>query len=294
MELRQMKYFLEVCREQNFTRAAANLYVAQPAITNSLRRLETELGVKLLNRTNKEVSLTSEGRIFLERIKPVLNAVSEITQEMHDINDLKLGTLNLGVPPQIGAYMFPGIFTKFGSRYPNLQLNVFEQGSAATTAALEKGELDIGIVILRESSPLLNTLIIRQEPFLLCVAQQHPLAGRKCVDFSELRNEKFILRKTDSFFREIVLELCQKHEFTPNVVFSSSQIQTIKSLVAENVGISFFMEMVLKNDPSIASIALTGSSFVNVGLAWKKGKYISKATQAFIDFVVEGGKVAPS
>ena len=161
MELRQMKYFLEVCREQNFTRAAANLYVAQPAITNSLRRLETELGVKLLNRTNKEVSLTSEGRIFLERIKPVLNAVSEITQEMHDINDLKLGTLNLGVPPQIGAYMFPGIFTKFGSRYPNLQLNVFEQGSAATTAALEKGELDIGIVILRESSPLLNTLIIR-------------------------------------------------------------------------------------------------------------------------------------
>src|SRR5665647_1039484 len=108
--------------------------------------------VKLLNRTNKEVSLTSEGRIFLERIKPVLNAVSEITQEMHDINDLKLGTLNLGVPPQIGAYMFPGIFTKFGSRYPNLQLNIFEQGSAATTAALEKGELDIGIVILRESS----------------------------------------------------------------------------------------------------------------------------------------------
>ena len=286
MELRQMKYFLEVCRENNFTRAAANLYVAQPAITNAIRKLEIELEVKLLNRTNKEVSLTSEGRVFLERISPILSAVNEITQEMHDIKDLKRGTLNLGVPPQIGAYMFPGIFTEFGSRYPNLQLNVFEQGSAATTALLEKGELDIGIVILRNPSTLLNTLPIRQEPILLCVSLQHRLAGRKYVDFSELRNEKFILRKTDSFFREIVLELCKKYEVTPNVVFSSNQIQTIKSLVAENVGIAFFMEMVLKNDPSIASIALDGSASLSVGLAWKKGKYVSKVTQAFIDFVV--------
>ena len=286
MDLRQMKYFQEVCRECNFTRAAANLFVAQPAITNAIRKLETELGTKLLNRTNKEVSLTSEGRILLERVSHILVSVEETLQEMQDIKGLKRGALSLGVPPQIGAYMFPVIFTEFGSRFPALKLNVFEQGSAATTASLEKGELDVGIVILRNPSPLLKTVTLHLEPVCLCVSPEHRLAGQKLVDFSELRHEKFVLRQKDSFFREIVLELCQKHEFTPNVVLSSNQIQTIKALVAKNVGITLLMEMVLKNDPSVASIHLEGSPSVSIGLAWKKGKYVSEATQAFIDFVI--------
>lgn len=286
MDLRQLKYFQEVCRENNFTKAATNLYIAQPAITNSLRKLETELGVKLLNRTNKEVSLTSEGKVFLEMANRILDTVEETIQKMNDIKNLQGGSLNLGVPPQIGAYMFPGIFTEFAVKYPSLQLNVFEQGSAATTELLENGELDVGIVILRNCSPSLNTLTIRQEPVHLCVSPQHRLANRKSVSFSELRNEKFILRKNDSFFREIVFELCKQYSITPNIVLSSNQIQTIKSLVAKNVGIAFFMEMVLKNDPNIVSIALDCGASVDVGLVWKKGKYVSNATQAFIDFVV--------
>ena len=285
MELRQLQYFQEICRTGNFTKAAANLYVAQPAITNALHKLEEELGVKLLDRTNKAVSLTSEGRIFLDRTRLLLNSFAELKQEMQDVRTVTRGSLSLGVPPQIGAYMFPGIFNEFGARYPNLNLNVFEEGSAATTTLLENGDLDVGIVILRNPSLLLNTLVIRREPVLICVSPLNPISSQKSVNFSELQNEKFILRKTDSFFREIVLGLCQKHGFVPNVVLSSNQIQTIKSLVAKNVGIAFFMEMVLKNDPSIVSLPLSEPSFVNVGLAWKKGKYVSKATQAFIDFV---------
>lgn len=285
MDLRQLQYFQEICRVGNFTKAAANLYVAQPALTNSLHKLETELGLKLLNRSNKSVSLTADGQIFLESVRSLLNSFNDIKQQMQDIKDITHGSLNLGIPPQIGAYLFPGIFTEFAVRYPHLNLNVFEEGSAATTALLEKGDLDIGLVILRNPSPSLNTLVVRQEPVLMCVSPLNPLSSRKCIDFAELRNEKFILRKTDSFFREIVLDLCQKHGFIPNIVLSSSQIQTIKTLVAKNVGIAFFMEMVLKNDPSIISLPLSEPSFVNVGLAWKKGKYVSKPAQAFIDFV---------
>jgi len=285
LELRQMQYFQEVCRVGNFTKAAANLYVAQPAITNAIHKLEAELGIKLLDRTNKSVSLTSDGRVFLERVRIVLNSFQELKQEMQDIKNLTRGSLSLGVPPQIGAYMFPGIFTEFGTRFPELNLNVFEEGSAATTALLETGDLDVGIVILRNTSPMLNTLIIRREPILLCVSPLNPLSAYKNVNFSELRNEKFILRKADSFTREIVLSLCQKHGFAPNVVLSSNQIQTIKSLVAKNVGIAFFMEMVLENDSNIVSLPLSEPSYVNIGLAWKKGKYVSKAAQAFIDFV---------
>ncbi len=291
MELRELEYFQEVCRTGSFTRAAANLYVAQPSVTNAVRKLEAELGVQLLNRTNKTVTITSEGHLFLERITSLLAKVEEITQEMHDLNKNSHGSLKLGVPPQIGANLFPSLFMEFGTLYPNINLSVFEEGSAATIGLLEKGELDVGIVILPDTPTDLNTRPIRQEPILLCLSPQHPLSRRTEVDFTELRDEKFILRKVDSFHREIVVDQCRKHGFTPNVVFSSNQIQTIKSLVAKNVGIAFFMEMVVKDDPTVVSLPLSDPLSVTIGLAWKKGRYTSKAAQAFIDFATARASV---
>ena len=285
MELRQLQYFQEVCRVGNFTKAAANLFVAQPAVTNAIRKLEAELGLKLLNRTNKAVSLTSEGYIFLERTRSLLDTFNDLKQEMRDVKETVHGSLNIGVPPQTGAFFLPGIFPEFSSRYPDLFLNVFEEGAAILTTLLESGELDVGIFILTNPSLLLNTKVIRREPLLLCVSSRHPFSTRSSVDFSELRSEKFILRKQNSSSREIVLNLCQKHGFKPNVLLSSNQIQTIKALVAKNAGIAFFTGMALKNDSDIVAIPLAEPFIVDVGLAWKKGKYVSKAAQAFIDFV---------
>ncbi|MDR3564178.1 MAG: LysR family transcriptional regulator [Negativicutes bacterium] len=284
MELRELEYFQEVCRTGSFTRAAANLYVAQPCITNAIRKLEAELSVQLLNRTNKTVSITPEGQLFLERITALLSMAGEITQEMRDLNTLSRGSLKLGVPPQICANLFPSLFMEFGAIYPNLNLSVFEEGSVATISLLEKGELDVGIVILPDATPELNTRPIRQEPIVLCVSPQHPLSGQAMVDFAELKDEKFILRQTDSFHRDIVIHQCHIHGFTPNIVFSSNQVQTIKSMVAKNVGIAFFMEMVVKEDRNIVAIPLQDPLSVTIGLAWKKGRYTSKAALAFIDF----------
>jgi len=279
-----LEYFQEVCRTGSFTRAAANLYVAQPSVTNAIRKLEAELGVQLLNRTNKNVTITPEGQIFFDRVNTLLGFVDEITQEMHDLNNLSRGSLKLGVPPQIGANLFPDLFMEFGTLYPNFNLSVFEEGSVATLDLLEKGELDVGIIVLPELTPNLNTCHLRREPILLCLSPQHPLSGQAVVNFTELRDEKFILRKTDSFHRDIVIDQCRRHGFAPNIVFSSNQIQTIKSLVAKNVGIAFFMEMVVKDDPTIVALPLSYPLFVTIGLAWKKGRYTSKAAQAFIDF----------
>ncbi|MDR3592613.1 MAG: LysR family transcriptional regulator [Negativicutes bacterium] len=286
MELRELEYFREVCRTGSFTRAAVNLYVAQPSVTNAVRKLESELGVQLFHRTNKTVTITPEGQVFLERITALLCMAEEIVQEMRDFDTLSRGSLKLGIPPQIGANLFPDLFMEFGALYPNINLSVFEEGSVATLDLLEKGELDVGIIVLPETAHELNIHHLRQEPILLCLSPRHPFNGRDVVDFSELRDEKFILRKTDSFHRNIVLEQCRRHGFTPNVIFSSNQLQTIKSLVAKNVGIAFFMEMVVKHDPTLVSLPLREPLSVHIGLAWKKGRYTSKAAQAFIDFAI--------
>lgn len=286
MDLRELEYFREVCRTGNFTRAAANLYIAQPGVTTAVHKLETELGVQLLHRTNKTVTMTPEGQHFYERVAAILGFVDEITQEIRDFNPASPGSFKLGISPQVGANLFPDVFMEFGALYPNITPSIFEEGSVATISLLEKGELDVGMIVLPDSAPKLHTHWLRQEPLMLNVSPRHRLSGLAAVDFGQLREEKFILRKSHSFHRDIILEECQKHGFVPNVILSSNELQTIKSLVAKNIGIAFFMEMTTRNDSSIVSIPFAQPLSVPIGLAWKKDRYISKAAQAFIDFAI--------
>lgn len=292
MDLRELEYFREVCRTGNFTRAATNLHVAQPCITSAVHKLESEFGVQLFLRTTKSVSVTKEGTFFLDRVEKLLSLTAEITQEMLDFNKLYRGSLKLGIPPQIGANLFPSFYTEFTTLYPKLNLSVLEEGSPAILHLIEKGEVDAGIMILPATLPNLNVHVIRYEPVVVCLSQQHPLSKQSIIDFNDLSDEKFILRKANSFHRELVLNECRKRNFTPNIVFTSDQIQTIKSLVANNVGIAFFMKMVVDDHPNIVPLYLADPLGVTIGLVWRKGKYISKATKAFIDFVINKTKLS--
>jgi DNA-binding transcriptional LysR family regulator len=285
MEIRQLEYFQAVSRHGSFTRAAEYLHVAQPSITNAIQKLEEELGIILFDRSQKKVALTAEGNAFLVRAERILRELKETIAEMNDFRNLNKGTIKVAVPPMIGAYLFPNIFTTFKKQFPNLELVVFEEGSLSARSMLEKEELDLGLVILPKHSLLLNTLPITQEQIVLCVSPEHRLAVEKTVAFSQLRNEQFIMLKEDSYHRQLVIDECQKYGFTPRIVFSSSQIQTIKALVASNAGVSFLMEMVTKDDRNIRSIPLSTPLDIRIGLAWKKDKYLSKASQTLIEFL---------
>lgn len=286
MELRQLQYFREICRTGSFTKAAANLFVAQPVITNAIHKLEDELEVHLLNRTNKNVTLTPEGRRMLEKTETLLSFADEIYREMTDFNHLSRGSVLLGIPAQIGNYLFPRIFGEFGAHYPKLNLITSEMVSGKILALLEKDELDVGIIVLPDNLPNMQSRLLFKQNVLLCVAENHPLRQQKEVSFADLKNEHFIMRMPGARQREIIIHECQKCGFTPNIFFSSSQVQTIKTLVAHNLGISFLMEISVLDDPSIHTISMTNPLSLNIGLVWKKNRYVSRATQAFIDYML--------
>lgn len=285
MELRQLEYFREVSKTGSFTRAAENLHVAQPSITNAIQKLEEEFGILLFDRSQKKVVLTTEGTAFLLRVERIFRELKEATAEMNDFCNLHKGTIKLAVPPMIGAYLFPNIFTNFKREYPHLDLVVFEEGSRASRSMLEKEELDLGLVILPKNMNLLSTLPITRQQIVLCVSPTHRLAHEAAACFDDLRGEQFILLKEDSYHRQMVIDECHKCGFSPHIVFSSSQIQTIKALVASGAGVSFLMDMVTKDDKNIRSIPLQTPLEICIGLAWKKDKYLSKASQTLIDFV---------
>lgn len=285
--MRQLEYFEAVSRLQSFTRAAEELHVAQPSITSAIQKLEEEIGVQLFDRSQKKIVTTTEGAAFRSRIEKILQDIRSAVSEMDDFRKLNRGTIKCAVPPMIGAYLFPDIFTQFKLAYPNLDLMVHEEGSLAARTLLEKEELDLGLIILPDSSTVLNTLPVTREQIMLCVASDHRLSRAKSVSFSQLQTESFILLKEQFIHRRLVLKECARHGFTPNVIFSSNQIETIKGMVAGNIGISFLMNMVIRNHSGLVGVSLADPIFISIGLAWKKGKCLSQAAQAFIRFMTE-------
>lgn len=126
---------------------------------------------------------------------------------------------------------------------------------------------------------------------MLCVNPTHPLAGKTEVSFAELRNEPFVMLKEDSYHRQLILDECTKCGFAPRIVFSSNQIQTIKGLVATGVGVSFLISMAARDNSRIVCVPLEMPLKISIGLAWKRDKYLSKASQTLVEFITEYSRV---
>jgi DNA-binding transcriptional LysR family regulator len=287
MELRQLEYFQMVSRLNNITRAAEQLHVAQPSITIAIKKLEDELGVLLFDRSQKQLTLTVEGRIFLQRVESILRDLQDAVLEMHDYQQIHKGTIKIGIPPMIVSYLFPQIFSNFQTLYPQITLSIIEEGSLSIRKLLETGAIDLGIMIVSPSPPLLETMPMTKGEILVCLPLSHPLGNLSTVPFDRLRDQSFILLKEDAYHRQVVLAECRKHQFTPHIILSSSQIQTICGLVEKGVGISFLLDVIARKNDKIISVPLADPLTIDIGLAWKKDKYLSKASQAFIKFITD-------
>jgi DNA-binding transcriptional LysR family regulator len=286
MDLRQLKYFEMVSKLRSFTRAAEKLCIAQPSITVAIKKLEDELGIVLFDRDKKTVTLTNEGEIFLERVDKILNDVNNVILEMNDFKKLKKEIVKVGIPPMIGSYILPKIFKKYKSQETNVDLRISEFGSLDVVDLLEKEEIDIGIIALNNSSEILETHKIGTTEILVCLPPDHPLRDLTAIPFKLLKDEPFILiQGRGTNMRKMVFEECEKNNFKPNVIFYAKLFDTIKNLVANSVGITFLMDTMIRNDPNIVCHSLEEPLYIQISIAWKKGKYLTKAKREFIDFI---------
>ncbi|MEL7633004.1 MULTISPECIES: LysR family transcriptional regulator [Sporomusa] len=285
MELRQLKYFQLVCQLGSITNAAEQAHIAQPAMSIAIQKLEEELGVQLLDRSQKKIKVTSAGCVFLKRVGDILTRVENSVLEMKDYGSFHRENLRIGIPPMLGAMLFPYIFSKFQKEHPYLYITVIEEGSLTIAGMLEKGELDIGIIIISNLSPQLDTISITTSEVFVCLPIGHPLTQLSRIPLQELRGEQFLLFKEDTFSHQLVVEECTKNQFSPRIVVSSSQIETIIGLVEQGVGITFLLEPIARKHSNVASLSLANSLSVTAGLAWNKNRYLSNATQAFISAI---------
>lgn len=284
MELRQLEYFQMASRLKNITRAAERLNVSQPNITVAIKKLETELGIKLFDRSQKQLALTPEGQIFLTRIEQALRNINDAILEVNDYKQLQKGTIKIGIPSMIGAYLFPKIFSSFQHLYPHLDIYLYEEGSMTIREQIERDELDFGIVIISDASSNLQLLPMSRNQIMVCIPDKHPLAQKQSITFQDLDGVDLIMLKEGSFLRQLVLGKIKSANISPEIVLESNQIETVKGLIASNVGIAFLLDFIVKGSKGIKAIPFEDPIYVDLGLAWKKDRYISNAAQSFIDF----------
>lgn len=284
MELRQLEYFQMASRLKNITRAARKLRVSQPNITVAIKKLEAELGVQLFDRSQKQLTLTPEGRVFLKRIEIALRNIDDAILEVNDYKQLQKGTIKIGIPPMMGAYLFPKVFSGFRHLHPKLDVMLYEEGSLTIREKLESDELDFGIILVPDFTPNLNVLKMTRNQLMVCVAQDSLLAYNAAITPQDIADSDLIMMKEGSYLREVVQGKLSAMKITPRTVLESGQIVTIKGLVAHKVGIAFLLDFICNDSLGIKAVPFQEPIFVDIGLAWKKDRYVSKAAQAFIDF----------
>lgn len=285
MELRQLEFFLMVSKLNSFTRAAEQLYVSQPGVTSAIRSLEEELGIQLFDRSQKQVILTTEGRVFLNYVENVMRDISMTISGVNELKNLAKGTVRIGVPPLLAASLLPSLLFRFKSDYPSLELILVEEGSLSIQRSLEKNELDLGIVIEPQPSPALEIFPLTTQELTVCLNSGHALKHKASLALPELQEEQFILLKEDCLTRKAIMERFQHHQLTPRIFAESNHIQTIKGLVGCGAGISLLPSQTVAGDRQLLSLPLVPPLLIDIALLRPKDKYMSHAAQAFCNFI---------
>jgi DNA-binding transcriptional LysR family regulator len=288
MEMHQLAYFESVSRHLHFTRAAEELNVAQPSVSQQIRKLEHELGTPLFHRMKRNVTLTEAGTLFLRHTRAVLQQLEEARVEVQELSGLRKGTLAVGAPPSVGTHLFPRALAAFSRRHPGIALTFREGGSRTLLQLLEDGELDLAVVIQPIRHPALETLPLLEEELLLAVPRSHALArGRRRVRLSELADEPFVLLREGAYdLRDQTLSACRRAGFEPKVALDGGEMDSVLRFVAEGIGVAILPAMVLSDvDPRSGPVAMRLQAprlSRSLVLARRRDRYFSAAAQEFM------------
>jgi DNA-binding transcriptional LysR family regulator len=240
IELRHLRYFVAVAEELHFGRAAKKLHLAQPPLSQQIRKLEEILGHALFLRTSRAVKLTSAGEVFLDRARRTLQKVGEDMEEARSVGRGEVGFLHVGF---IGSSMLtglPGILGRYRSQFPKVNLQLREFHSANLIEALLEGAVDVGFLRDGGETDGLKVQALMSEPFVAVLPARHALARRRTFSVAALRDEPFVLFPRPAGHRAYAktLLVCEKHGFRPRVVQEATQWLTILRLVGAGLGVT--------------------------------------------------------
>lgn len=290
MDIRKLEYFEAVSRLGNFTKAAEELHIAQPSISNAIKSLENQLGVKLFARDKRNVALTYEGKIFRPKVVQILELVDNTKKQMIAMSKERHNILNIGIPPVVGGAILPRIFGDFQRKYPDIKIQILELGSNGIIKAIEEGEIDIGFYVLPEKKDeQFETIDVLKGEIKVIVSKDHPLASKDMIDIRDTLNEKIIHVPEHTFVRKNIDGQFKMYKVEPDILVVPEQLLNTLSLVEKNLGITFVLgeHDIIRNNKNLAMKSLKEAINFKAGFSWKTDKDINLAMKKFIKFIRE-------
>lgn len=287
MEIKQMKYFVEVVKNGGMTRASKHLYIAQSTISKNIKSIEDEFNVTLFDRRKKHIILTDIGQIFYDKCVEALAILDDLSLEMDDVTNIERGHIRLGVSAIMDVRLFTESLNQFHSMYPNVTYEVVEGGGKAVEFYLNNDEIDVGITTLPVDDDIYHAVPLYKEKLMLVVDKNSKYAKQSAVYLGDLKNERFIMFHDDYYIKDQIIESCRKVGFHPKVVAKMAQITFIENMILDGIGASILPESIVSIlNKDITGIEITGADVNwNLGIIWKKESYINYVTREWINFL---------
>jgi len=285
MDINQLEVFLSVAHEKSFSRAAEALSRTQPAISQAVRRLETELGEPLFDRSSKDGTLTAAGRVLYDFAQQMMNLRRHAHSAIRELRDLHRGKLSLSANEYTVMGLLPLIPT-FRARHPHIKIEVKRSLASRIPSEILGREAEIGVVSFKPNDQAIKSLPVTSDELALIVAPNHPLAAKKMVSVRELGAEAFIAHNVSSPYRERVIKTFEKHRTPLNISMEMPTLEAIKRLVENGMGVALVPRLAAKTE--IARQQLAGLSVREMRLErrlhliYRRGATLSHAAKAFL------------
>ena len=290
MNLRDLRYFVALADTRHFGKAAERSFVSQPTLSAQIKKLETYLGVQLIERQPRKVTLTETGAKILPLARRVLQESDEIVSLARNEHDPLSGKLKVGLIPTIGPYLLPLVTRKLRKQLPRLKLMLYEYQTQPLLEKLRAGDIDVGILALPVPLDGLEALPLYDENFTLAVPTASPLAKKSSVKIDDLSGETLLLLEDGHCLRDQALDVCSRIDVKESEDYRATSLETLRQMVAAGLGITLLPELATRG-PFGSGHGLAVKPFAkpvpsrSVGAVWRKSTARTEAIKAVCDAI---------
>jgi len=293
MEFDQLRLFVDLVREQSFTKVAERNFITQPAVSLSIQKLEDELGTKLLERTTRKVLVTEEGRILYEYAREILEKAREVKSVLQERQDRVMGPMRLATVHSIGLYELPASLKEFIRRYPEVNIHIDYRQAEQVYHAVVDGEADLGFVAFPEVRSGMSVVPFFEDELVVICNHEHALARKEHLRLSDLSGHGFIAFEAEIPTRKAIDAVLHAHHIRVDIRLQCDNIEILKKMVEVGLGVSLVpAQSARAEERSGALRVLRVTDHVirrPLGIIHRKGKTLSRPQQALVDLVTQEG-----
>jgi LysR family transcriptional regulator, hydrogen peroxide-inducible genes activator len=290
MNLRDLRYFVALADTRHFGKAAERSFVSQPTLSAQIKKLETYLGVQLIERQPRKVTLTEMGTRILPLARSILQESDEIVSLARNDHDPLSGKLKVALIPTIGPYLLPLVARKLRKQLPRLKVMLYEYQTQPLLEKLRAGDIDLGILALPVPLDGLEARALYDEDFTLAVPSNSPLAKRSNVKLDDLSGETLLLLEDGHCLRDQALDVCSRIDVKESEDYRATSLETLRQMVAAGLGITLLPKLATRG-PFGSGQGLTVKEFSrpvpsrSIGAVWRKSTARTDAIKAVCDVI---------